>query len=421
MQIGVSGLRAESEALGVVGDNVANVSTVGFKRQRSEFEDVLTRNGGESTGQGVRQNEVRQLFTQGSLAQTGVETDVALSGEGFFVLNGTVNGMTGSFYTRAGQFRLDASGTLVDPSGLAVMGRPARADGTFAASVSKLAIPPGSIAAQATSSLQIAANFDASAPVATLPFDPQDPNATANFSTAIQVFDSLGTGHAVDVYFVKNGDNQWEYHALANGDELNPPLSGTKSEIGSGALTFTSDGALSALTVAQPISVSFNGATATQAISVDFGSTVSSGGSGLDGTTQFSMPSGISAQSQDGRASGALSGISIAADGTVQGLYTNGERAAIGQILIAKFRSQEGLVRAGNGLFAETRESGSAVLGAPGSGGRGSLSAGALETSNVDLGEEFVDMIRHQRAFSADSKVISTADEMLSELMQLKR
>jgi flagellar hook protein FlgE len=422
MQIGVSGLRAESEALGVVGDNVANVSTVGFKRQRSEFEDVLTRNGGQgSSGSGVRQNDVRQLFTQGSLAQTGVATDIAVGGEGFFVVNGTVDGMTGAFYTRAGQFHLDPSGALVDPSGLAVMGRTARPDGTLASSVSKMVVPPGSLAARPTTALQINANLDASAPIAAAAFDPQDPNATANFSTAIQVFDSLGAAHSVDVYFVKNGTGQWEYHALAKGDELNPPQSGQNVELGSGNMTFNGDGALDNVSVTTPISVSFNGASANQNVSIDFGSTLAGGGSGLDGTTQFSMPTGVSAQSQDGYSSGALSGISIGADGTVEGLFTNGERAAIGQLVLAKFRSQEGLIRAGNGLFAETRESGNAVLGAPGSGGRGSLSAGAIETSNVDLAEEFVDMIRHQRAFSADSKVISTADDMLSELMQLKR
>jgi flagellar hook protein FlgE len=422
MENGVSGLRAEGEALGVVGDNVANVSTLGFKKQRSLFEDVLLKSGTPGGGgAGVEQSRAQQVFSQGALAQTGIPTDLALSGEGFFVVSGSVNGVTSSFYSRAGQFRVDAAGFMVNPAGLKLLGRMAQADGSLAAAPSPLVVSTAGIPARATSTVQISANLDASDTEPAVAFDPANPENTANASTALQIFDSLGQAHDLEVYFEKTDLGQWNYHALVRGDDLNPAQPGVNVEVGNGSLTFTGNGALDTRTTTTALNVNFEGATQSQAIEFDFGSTLSGGGSGLDGTTQFSMPSGFSAQSQNGYSSGALSGVSIASNGMVEGLYSNGMRAPVGQLVIAKFRSEDGLARAGEGLWMATKESGDAALGAPASGGRGALSAGALETSNVELGEEFVGMIQHQRAYSANSKVIATADDMLTELMQLKR
>ncbi|HET9957938.1 MAG TPA: flagellar hook protein FlgE [Polyangiaceae bacterium] len=420
LENGVSGLRAEGEALGVVGDNIANVNTTGFKRQRSIFEDVLLKSGsGNGSGAGVENSRTQQAFTQGALTQTGIATDLALNGDGFFVVTGATNGVTGAFYTRSGQFKIDASGYLVNPEGLKLVGRPAKSDGTLAAGVSSLQVPTAGIPARATANIQLAANLDASAPAAT--FDPLAPSATANASTSIQIYDSLGAAHSLDIYFEKVGDGQWNYHAFLPGSDLDPVVAGP-TEVGAGSLTFNSNGALDSVATNQAISVSFGGgAIAGQTVALEFGSTIADGGTGLDGTTQFSMPSSTSSESQDGYASGALSGVSIGSTGVVEGLYSNGLRLPVGQLVVAKFRSQEGLGRAGQGLWVATAESGDPALGAPGSGGRGSLSSGALEASNVDLGEEFVGMITHQRAYSANSKVIATADDMLSMLMQMKR
>ncbi len=421
LNTGVSGLRAEGEAIGVVGDNVANVNTPGFKRQRAEFEDILNRGGtGFGNGAGVRLSGVGQSFTQGSLVQTGVATDVALNGEGFFIVNGTVNGVTGNFYSRAGMFRLDAFGGLVDPSGLSVLGRPMGPNGTLAASVGPLTVPTGSIPAEATTEMSVVANLDASAPVPAA-FDPQNPEQTSSTATSMVVYDSLGAPHSLEIYMSKLGPNQWEYRAMASGDEIDPTVPGTKVEIGSGTLTFTSDGTLDTHAEGTPITVNFLGATPSQAIGMDFGTPIADGGTGLDGTTQFSMASGVSSQSQNGFASGSMSGISVAADGTVLGHYTNGQSVPVGQLQVALFRSVDSLGRAGNNLWVETKESGAPAIAAPGAGGRGQISAGTIESSNVDLGEEMVSMIQHQRAFSANSKIIATADDMLAELMQLKR
>jgi len=426
MNSGVSGLKAESDALGVTGDNIANVNTSGFKAQRAVFEDVLGHSilAGTSTGlpgSGVRVGDIQQMFTQGSLSNTGVSTDVALNGDGFFVVKGTVDGVSSNFYTRAGEFVIDKDGKLSNTSGLKVQGYQANGDGTFAASLSDVTAPTAALPARATQAMNVTANLDSSAQVITAAWDPQDPANTANFSTTMSVYDSLGNAHTADVYFRKTADNAWDYHVLVPGADMNPPVVGN-SEIGSGALAFTTDGKLDSETVTTAISATFGGgATAAQAITIDFGTSIADGGTGLDGTTQFAGPSNVSAQKQDGYASGDFSGVSVDGQGVVTGLYTNGEKIAMSQLGIAKFRSNDGLGRAGQNLWISTRESGTAAMGTAGSGGRGATTGGALEGSNVDLASEFVSMIQHQRSFSANSKTITTADEMLQELINLKR
>lgn len=427
MYSGVSGLRAEGDALGVVGDNIANINTVGFKSQRAVFQDVLGHSilAGTSTaipGSGVRVGDVQQMFTQGTLSNTGVNTDLALNGDGFFVVGGSVDGITGNFYTRAGQFNLDKDGYLVNSNGLQVKGYAANSDGTFQAAATSVQAPTSSLPAKASKAISITANVDASGSVIANPWDAQDPANTANAPPAsLTVYDSLGNAHTLDVYFRKTADNSWEYHVLADGKDMATPTTGN-AEVGNGTLSFTSDGALDTVTETTPISIDFGGgATAAQTISLDFGSQKSAGGTGLDGTTQFASPSSVSNLTQDGYASGDFSGISVDGQGVVMGLYTNGQKLAISQLAVAKFRSNDGLGRAGQNLWIETRDSGTAALGTASSGGRAAVSSGALEGSNVDLAEEFVSLIQHQRSFSANSKTITTADEMLQELINIKR
>jgi flagellar hook protein FlgE len=375
------------------------------------------------------------MFTQGTLQNTGVSTDVALNGDGFFVVKGTVDGLSSDFYTRAGTFKIDANGALTNPAGLKVQGYKANGDGTFAASISDVMAPTAALPARATETAMVTANLDASAvplntaaivgppAVAANPWDPQNPANTANFSTTMTVYDSLGEGHTMDVYFRKSDTvaNSWDYHVLTAGADVVGGTAGQNSEIGSGTLAFTSNGALNTFTETVPVTVDFVNATAGQAISLDFGTAIADGGTGLDGTTQFAGASNVSSQSQDGYASGDFSGVAIDGTGVVQGLYTNGQKIDMAQLAIAKFRSNDGLGRAGQNLWIATRDSGTAAMGTAGSGGRGATSAGALEGSNVDLAEEFVGLIQHQRSFSANSKTITTADEMLQELINIKR
>jgi len=440
MYSGVSGLRAEGEALGVVGDNIANINTTGFKAQRALFEDVLGHSilagtASSMPGSGVRVGDIQQMFTQGTLQNTGVSTDVALNGDGFFTVKGTVDGVTSNFYTRAGTFTINRDGNLVNPAGLHVQGYAANGDGTFDASISDVKAPTAALPARATTSLEITANLDSAATaintaaivgppaVAANPWDPQNPANTANFSTTMTTYDSLGNAHTMDVYFRKSDTvaNTWDYHVLTDGADVTGGTAGQNFEIGSGTLGFTTNGALNTIATTVPIAVDFVGATAGQAITLDFGTSIGAGGTGLDGTTQFAGSSNVSSQSQDGYASGDFSGVSIDGTGIVQGLYTNGQKIDMAQLAIAKFRSNDGLGRAGQNLWIETRDSGTAAMGTAGSGGRGATSAGALEGSNVDLAEEFVGLIQHQRSFSANSKTITTADEMLQELINIKR
>jgi flagellar hook protein FlgE len=361
------------------------------------------------------------MFTQGTLQNTGVATDIALNGDGFFVVKGNVDGVSSNFYTRAGEFTLDKDGKLSNTQGLKVQGYAANGDGTFAASISDVSAPTAALPARATQSLTITANLDASEPIPALPFDVTDPANTSSFSTTMSIYDTLGNAHTANVYFAKTAANTYDYHVLVPTNDITPPATG-QTEIGTGTLAFTTNGALNTVTGTTPsATVSFDGATAGQAINIDFGTPISAGGTGLDGTTQFGSPSNVSSQSQDGYASGDFSGVQVDGQGVVTGLYTNGQKLAMSQLAVAKFRSNEGLGRAGQNVWIDTRESGTAALGTAGSGGRGATTGGALEGSNVDLAEEFVSMIQHQRSFSANSKTITTADEMLQELISIKR
>jgi flagellar hook protein FlgE len=435
MFTGVSGIQAEGEALGVVGDNISNTNTVGFKQERAVFENVLGHSilAGSAAalpGSGVKMASVQQLFTQGSLSNTGVATDLALSGDGFFVMNGTIDGATGNFYTRDGRLKVDNSGFLTNADGLQAQGYAALPNGTMAAAISSLKVPTAAIQPFATTQMAVTANLDSNATAfdqTVTPFDAQNASATSNFSTAMSVYDSLGNAHTVSVYFVKTAANTWDWHAEAPSSEVTTPApaaGSTNVDVGTGTLTFGTDGTLTTNSSTALTAITFNGASTPAAgITVNFGTGTGAtpAGTGLDGITQFAGASNVSSQSQDGYASGDLSGIVVDGTGVVKGLYTNGQKLAIGQLTVAKFRSNEGLGAAGHNMWIETRDSGNAALGTAGSGGRGAVSAGAVEQSNVDLASQFVDLIAHQRAFEANSKTITTADEMLQQLENIKR
>jgi flagellar hook protein FlgE len=422
MYAGVSGLTAEAGALGVVGDNVANSNTIGFKQSRAVFADVLgAAVGSGQPGAGVRMTRTQQIFSQGALTSTGQATDVALSGDGFLVVAGNVDGMTGNFYTRAGQLTLDAEGGLVTPQGFAVQGYQSDGKGGLSSSISALKLSAAPIPPKSTSKMEITANLDATATPPALPWDPQSPGSTSNLTTTMTVFDSLGNAHTLDVAFRKTGAGSWDYHVLAKGSEMagGPPTG--NMEVGSGTLTFDTNGALTNVTTTSGGTMSFAGAAPNQPMAFSFGNPTSAGGTGLDGITQYGSPSAIAAQNQDGYAAGSLAGVKIDSQGVISGVYTNGKTLAAGQLAIAKFQSNDGLGRAGNNLWVATQSSGEAALGAVGTGGRGTIVAGALEQSNVDITQQFVDLIAHQRAFQANSKTITTADQLLQELMTLKQ
>jgi flagellar hook protein FlgE len=391
------------------------------------FEDVLGHSilaGSASSlpGSGVQIGTVQQMFTEGSLQNTGVSTDLALNGDGFFVVKGNVDGVSSNFYTRAGQFNLDKDGTLVNPNGLKVQGYMANPDGTYQAALSDVSAPTAALPAKETANISIVANLDSTATVPALPFDAQNPANTANSPPiSMSVYDSLGNAHTVDVYLAKTADNTWDYHAIMSGADANPPVAGNV-EVGTGTLNFTTGCALNSVTTTTPITLNFGGgATAGQTVALNFGTSIAAGGTGLDGMTQFAGATNVSSQSQDGYASGNFTGVSVDGQGVVTGLYTNGQKIPMAQLAVASFQDDQGLGRAGQNLWIETRDSGTAAMGTAGTGNRGAVSSGALESSNVDLATEFVGLIQHQRSFTANSKTITTADQMMQDLLNIKQ
>ncbi|MEI8258567.1 MAG: flagellar hook-basal body complex protein, partial [Deltaproteobacteria bacterium] len=205
MYSGVSGLSSEGDALGIVGDNVANENTVGFKQSRAVFEDVLGAAIGSpgANGAGVRMARSQQIFAQGSLLTTGQPTDLGLSGDGFFVVRGSMDGVTGEFYTRAGQTSIRGDGTLINPAGLSLQGNAALPDGTFSSAVGDIQLSTAALPPRATTGMNVTANLDATSVTPTAPWDPANPGATSNFSTTMTAFDSLGNPHALSTYFCK--------------------------------------------------------------------------------------------------------------------------------------------------------------------------------------------------------------------------
>jgi flagellar hook protein FlgE len=406
---GASGLTSHGEALSVVGDNIANADTVGYKRSRANFEDVLAQSvgsGDKDIGLGSRVADVQKILSQGSLLGTGLSTDLAIKGDGFFAVKGTSSGIEGTFYTRAGQFSLDKDGYLVNNDALKVQGYVVDATGTLVKSVTDLKVNNSQIPPVATTAAEIDGNVDSTSTTPTAAWDAQNPDTTSNFSTSMTVYDSLGQSHSLTVFYRDNGAGSWNWYALAKGSEVGAAT--TWSQIGTGTLTFDTAGALTAGATGS-ISATFTGAAA-QTITLD-----------QTNVTQYASTSNVSYMDQDGYGSGALSGISIGSDGLVTGTFSNGQKQTVGQVLVADFKAAESLSRTGSNLYIETESSGTALLGEAASGGRGTINAGSLEQSNVDLASEFVDMIAFQRGFQANSKIVTTSDEMLQELIALKR
>ncbi|MCH8333696.1 flagellar hook-basal body complex protein, partial [Candidatus Sumerlaeota bacterium] len=389
---GVSGLQTYGTSMQVIGDNIANVSTVGFKSSRAEFAALLSQSigssgGGSGIGRGVSLQRVSTSFTQGSVNNTDRLTDLAINGSGFFVLN---DGQA-DFYTRNGQFSIDKNGFLVNATGLRVQGN--RFDVTGAA-LGRGDLQLGAVTAQprATSDgtggtgVIIYLNIDSreSIPAAFDASSGASAESTSNFSTTVTVYDSLGNSHATTVYLRKSIEGAttttWEWFAGVDGAEINDgaAVAGQPFIAAQGTLVFDSSGALQSQTTTSS-DFDFNGgATQNQVIGFDFGDDTASGGTGLAGSTQFASDSQVSAQSQDGFGAGTLSGISIGNDGLISGSFTNGQTQALGQFILADFPNAQGLIGVGSSLFRESLDSGLPLAGTPTVGRFGAISTFTL-------------------------------------------
>jgi len=421
---GLSGLSATSRSIAVTSDNIANVNTVGFRGSRSAFEDLLSRSivGVGDLGSGVRLAKIEKLFTQGNIIGSARSTDLAINGRGFFVLNGTHNGQTGNFFSRAGMFSADADGFLTNSDGMRVQGFAARTDGTTSSTLSDIQVAEPISAPQATGNVDLRLNLNASNDTAVQTFDITDPAGTSTFSNTVIVHDSLGGEHQVTVYYSRSGPHDWEWNAVVDGSSLAGGTPDTPTLLARGTLGFTTNGQLDTEVRDTSLGpINFVNATADQQIEFDFGDSITTEGGEGEGTTAFAEEFSVSSLSQDGFRTGEFVDLEVDRDGVVVASYTNGERITLARVALADFRSPEGLAREGNTLFRETRESGDAFIGFANSGGRGEIAGGALEQSNVDLSTEFVRLINDQRAFQAATRTITTADELMAETINIKR
>jgi flagellar hook protein FlgE len=409
-QAGLSGLNAAAKNIDVIGNNVANANTVGFKSSRAIFADVFASSlgggGSGNVGIGVKVASVQQEFTQGNITTTNSPLDIAINGRGFFRFddNGT------AAYSRNGQMHVDDNGYIVNSDNLRLTGYAVDALNNIVASAPvPLHLSTTDISPSATTELRGTLNLDSRASAIAAVFNPNNASTYTN-STSSAIYDSLGNAHALTFYFVKTAvAGQWDMHATVDGG----PVADVDLGAGPGnpvQLNFNSSGQL---TTAQPMT-GVNVTVSTGAISpiaMELNWT---------GTTQFGSDFGVTALAQDGYTSGRLVGFDVSDDGIVSGRYTNGQSNTLGQVVLANFANPQGLRPIGNNLWQETADSGQPIIGAPQTGSMGSLQSAAVEDSNVDLTQELVNMITAQRIYQANAQTIKTQDQVLQTIVNLR-
>jgi len=419
---GVSGLAAQGEALGVVGDNIANANTTGFKNSRAEFNDIISKNlkgilGGNQIGRGVKLQAVNPIMSQGNIDATEKATDLAVSGDGFFVLHSS----DGESFTRDGSFHFDKEGFLVTNDNQRVQGYQADERGKIISEIGDIAFPKAIIPARATKELNLVVNLDSRAEVGK-PFDIKEPHDSSQFSTGVEVYDSQGTKHLVTLFFNKVADRQWDWHGLVAGKEIVGAKEGEWADVIDGHVGFTVDGKLDTKVITKNGLNFMGGAMPGQQVKVDFGDAITTDkGKALKGTTQYGKESDLLSWNQDGASAGNVNNLSFNDDGVLSALYSNGETRDLAQVVLARFENSEGMFKVGSNRMKESKESGTPSIGRPGGAGRGKLYAKSLERSTVDLAMEFVNLIQNQRGFQANAKTITTTDELLQEVINLKR
>lgn len=420
LYIGLSGLDATSDAISIVGNNIANSSTIGFKAQQAEFSDMLGGAlGNDMLGGGVRLDASQTQWSQGQLQTTGNPLDLAIQGGGLFEVSGSNNGMQGNYYTRDGEFQMDQSGYLTNQDGLRVQGYTIDGSGNRSAAVGDLALGKTESPAVPTSKASLTLNLNSNdTPPTTTPFDPTN-SATYNYQTSFTAYDSLGNAHSVQEFFVNNGNGSWTANAMVDGGDVTGGTKGVLTSIGSTQLQFNTDGSLQSQTGS--LTASFLNATPNQSIATSFGDDIASGGTGFGGTTDFASADTVNGTDIDGRAAGNLTSLAVGSDGKITGTYDNGQSMVIAQVAIASFQNEGGLTSQGNNLYAASTTSGQPLVDAPGTGARGGIQSGSLESSNVDVSNELVSLIAYQQAYEANSKTVTTANDMLETAVQLKQ
>ncbi len=429
---GVTGLSVNSDGMSVIANNIANANAKGFKKDRAEFEDMLSMDlssgaGAAQIGRGARLKDVRTMHTQGGMAVTDNLTDLAIQGMGFFVLanaNTEVQESAGKFYTRNGSFIFDKDGYLSSPDGGRVQGFMTNEIGALSSKLSDVRIETNSIAPQATQKLMMDVNLDAREKVMPEAWDLNRAELTSNFNNTITVFDSYGGSHQMTTYFrrLEDADSPtWEFHATVDGKEATDGNGDKLKEIGNGRVKFDAKGNLMEKTT-DFSEVNFAGGSMQgQVIDFDFGKSIAEGGNGVGSSTSIASKSVTNFHQQNGYEAGNIKSLRIEMNGEIHGVYTNGLVKTLGAVGMATFENQDGLMKGGRNLFYSSIDSGPPKIGMAQTGTRGSIYASSLEESNVDLAQEFVNMIMTQRGFQANSRSITTTDTMYEEVINLKR
>jgi flagellar hook protein FlgE len=427
LTIGVAGLSANSVALSATSSNIANVNTVGYKNQTINFETFVNIPGlaGNSSA-GVSSSIGQDVTTQGLPTSTSSPTDMSISGNGFFVVAPNASGTGGQEYTRAGSFTPDENGNLKNVAGLYLLGWQLDSQGNIPTNTSALSmINVSSLAgkAQATTNLGIQANLQSSAAVdATYaPGDITSGVATPDFQRTINVYDSQGGSQPLTMSFVKTGANTWGYEVSYSGTASN--ITGA-NPIDTGTVTFNSDGTMKNVNGASPASGTFaltvpwaaSTGLSSQTVNVNLGAV-----NGTSGLTQFDSASTLNGTSPDGSPFGSITGVQVSKDGTVTAQFSNGLSQAVYKIPVATFTNPDGLGQMSGDAYTATRQSGAANINIANTGSAGGIAAQTLEASTVDLATEFTNLITTQRAYSASARIVTTADQMLQELEQLKQ
>jgi flagellar hook protein FlgE len=434
MRSGVSALAANASAMAVISDNIANLNTVGYKRGLTDFTALLNSQtqGTTYNAGGVLSNTRRLIDVQGSLEQSRSTTDLAIAGDGFFVVSENASPLTdgGSVaFTRAGSFSVDAQGFLKNAQGFYLQGWPIQADGSVASSPTSLStLSPINVAdvvssAEPTGNVTLTANlsstqvqYDPGTGPTAQPYDVGDlANSVIapHFESSIEIFDSLGAPRTVAIGFLKTAPNVWQVEVYTRPASLAPANPGGR--IANGQVTFSSTGAVQAVTgsLAAPFNVAWAASTGAATQSVEFH---------LDNSmSQFATSFGVTTVVADGVPPGNLAGLVVGDNGYLTAQFSNGRSRALYQIPLATFLNPNGLLPDRGGVFRNTLDSGLYNINESNAAGAGRIESTVLEASNVDLAQEFTSMITTQRAYSASSKIITTADEMLEELLRIKR
>lgn len=429
---GVTGLSVMSDSMGVVANNIANANAKGFKYDRAEFGDLLSQSltgGNSQLGRGAKLQRIRTIHTQGGLAVTDRLTDLAVQGNGFFVVDnpkGETQEAGGKFYTRVGAFNFDKDGFLAETNGGKLLGYGVDQKGRLTTKLEPIRLQTNNLPPNGTNKVLMNINLDSRIELREGEFNIEDPVETSDFVNTLNIFDSHGTSHSMTTYFRRIESDEgiaFEWHATVDAKEVTDPDDDIPiKEIASGIVRFNEQGLLLSEEMLES-SANFNkGAVENQVIEFDFGQNIGSEeGTGVGVSTATAAKSNTVFHSQDGFTSGNIKTLKVEADGKIKGYYTNGIQRTLGALALATFENVDGLTKAGYNQFFATLESGAPRVGLPQTGTRGAVYASTLEESNVDLAQQFVNMIMTQRGFQANSRSITTTDSMIEEVVNMKR